>query len=193
MPEKGEKKMFSEKMLKDAIFAKGSAAVGDFVGMQLRTGITQAEMEDLFEQAYEQMPLDILAAFERKYLVTAPIDAKIVGRVLLQGHIRGYVLETASGDQFQAEMDEIVSAAKNGTLVLENATVARNSFGWDGLRGKKCSLSKLPTVSIDLDSDDGYCMSHMECIDCPNRGVKPICPEYIAAGDSRGKTASRRP
>lgn len=62
--------MFSEKMLRNAIFAKGSAAVEDFVGMQLRPGITQAEMEDLFEQAYEQMPIDILAAFERKYLVT---------------------------------------------------------------------------------------------------------------------------
>lgn len=185
--------MFSEKMLRNAIFAKGSAAVEDFVGMRLRPGITQAEMEDLFEQSYEQMPIDILAAFERKYLVTAPIDAKIVKRVLLQGHIRGYVLETASGDQFQAEMDEIVSAAKNGTLVLENATVARNSFGWDGLRGKKCSLAKLPAVSIDLDSDEGYCMSHMECIGCPNRGVKPICPECIAAGDNRVKTASRRP
>lgn len=185
--------MFSEKMLKDAIFAKGPAAVEDFVGMQIRPGASNTEMEDLFEQAYEQMPLDILAAFERKYLVTAPIDAKIVGRVLLQGHIRGYVLETPSGDQFQAEMDEIVPAVKNGTLVLENATVARNSFGWDGLRGKKCSLSKLPAVSIDLDSDEGYCMTNLECIGCPNRGVKPICPECIAAGDNRGKTASRRP
>lgn len=185
--------MFSEKMLKNAIFAKGPAAVEDFIGMQLRPGITQAEMEDLFKQSYEQMPLDILAAFEHKYLATAPIDAKIVGRVLLQGHIRGYVLETASGDQFQAEMDEIVSAAKNGTLVLENATVVPTRFGWDGLRGKKCSLSKLPAVSIDLDSDEGYCMTNLECIGCPNRGVKPICPECIAAGDNRGKTASRRP
>ena len=136
--------MFSEKMLKDAIFSKGTDAVDDFTGMQIRPGATQAEMEDLFHQAYEQMPLDILADFEAKYLATAPIRAKIIGRVLLQGHIRGYVLETADGSQFRAEMGEIVPAVKSGTLVLENATVAQNRFGWDGLRGKNAVSPSSP-------------------------------------------------
>ena len=56
-------------LLKKKIFEAGKEAVEDFVGMQLSPDTDQAAAEDLFNQAYMQMPDDILESFEKKYLV----------------------------------------------------------------------------------------------------------------------------
>lgn len=79
--------MFTQKMLRDAIFAKGISAVESFAGMEIRPGATQEEMNDLFAQAYAQMPEDVLTNYEAQYL--GPVQAKITHRILLQGHIQG--------------------------------------------------------------------------------------------------------
>lgn len=178
--------MFPQKMLRDAIFAKGVSAVASFVGMEIRPGATQEEMNDLFAQAYAQMPEDILANYEAQYLDT--VQAKITHRILLQGHIQGYVLECQDGTSFRARMQDIVFFMKSGMLTLENATVARNHFGWDGLRGKKCSLAKLPAVTLDWNEPMGYHASHTWCIKCHNRGAESICSACMAADDGRGST-----
>lgn len=178
--------MFTQKMLRDAIFAKGISAVESFAGMEIRPGATQEEMNDLFAQAYAQMPEDVLTNYEAQYL--GPVQAKITHRILLQGHIQGYVLECQDGTSIRARMEDIVSFVKSGILKLENATVARNSFGWDGLRGKKCSLAKLPAVTLDWDEPMGYHASHTWCIGCHNRGAEPICSACMAADDGRGST-----
>lgn len=176
--------MFSQKALRDAIFAKGISAVESFVGIQIRPGATQEEIDDLFAQTYAQMPEDILTNYEAQYL--DPVQAEITHRILLQGHIQGYVLECQDGTSIRASMQDIVSFVKSGLLKLENATVARNNFGWDGLRGKKCSLTKLPAVTLGWDEPMGYHASHTWCIGCHNRGAEPICSACMAADDGRG-------
>lgn len=141
-------------LLKKKIFEAGKEAVEDFVGMQLSPDTDQAAAEDLFNQAYMQMPDDILESFEKKYLV--PLKATIVKRALCLQHVEGYVLQFEDGTELSVEMWTLVDRVNDNFFQLENAKVCKNSYGWYGLRGKGCSLSKLPGVTIEPEDLDKY-------------------------------------
>ena len=66
------------------------------------------------------------------------------------------MLQFEDGTELSVEMWTLVDWVNDNFFQLENAKACKNSYGWYGLRGKGCSLSKLPSVTIEPEDLDKY-------------------------------------
>lgn len=182
-----------QKMLRNKIIAAGKDVVENFIGMELSPNTTKAGMEDLFDQAYVQMPDDILGSFAKQYLF--PIHAKITKQILAFGHIQGYVLELEDGEEVGLPRFDLIDCIKNGSLEVENAIVVEDSIDgirWKSLRGKECILKELPVVRVDLDDPLVFPRCHRHLYWLPQRRCGACCPACMGAVRNGSKTFPER-
>lgn len=171
-----------QKMLRNKIIAAGKDVVENFIGMELSPNTTKAEMEDLFDQTYVQMPNDILYSFAKQYLF--PIHSKITKQILAFGHIQGYVLELEDGEEVGLPRFDLMDCIKNGSFEVENAIVVEDSIDgirWNSLRGKECSLKELPIVCVDLGDPLVFPRCHRRLYWLSHRRCGACCPAYMEA------------